>query len=111
VITPATLDITVQQNATFTLSLQLKDSTGAALNMTGYTVAAQIWTANRSNKLADLAVSWDAQALGKLTLTLAASATTKLGSDGRWDLLVTNPDGTKDYWLRGAVSTQIGYTQ
>jgi hypothetical protein len=110
-ITPATLDITVQQNATFSLSLQLKDSTGTALNMTGYTVAAQIWSAGRASKIADLAFRWDAQTLGKFTLYLTAAQTAALGADGVWDMLVTNPDGTKDYWLRGAVSTEIGYTQ
>lgn len=110
-ISPATLDVTVQQNATFSLALQFKDSTGVAMNMTGYSVAAQIWSSDRASKFSDLQFAWTSQSTGQFTLTLAATQTGKLGADGVWDLLVTNPDGTKDYWLRGKVDLVPGYTQ
>lgn len=110
-IQPAQLDLTIQQNATFSVALQFKDSTGAALNMTGYTVAAQVWSAGRSSKIADLTFAWVAQTTGQFKLSLTAAETALIGPDGVWDVLVTNPDGTKDYWLRGSVSTEIGYTK
>lgn len=110
-IQPAQLDLTIQQNATFSVALQLKDSTGTALNMTGYTVAAQVWSAGRLSKITDLTFTWTAQLTGQFKLSLTAAQTTLIGPDGVWDMLVTNPDGTKDYWLRGSVSTEVGYTQ
>jgi hypothetical protein len=111
VIQPAKFDLIIQQGATFTVSLQLKDGAGAALNMTGYTVTAQVWSAGRVSKMADLLFRWDAQTEGRFTLYLPAAQTTAVSPAGVWDMLVTNPDGTKDYWLRGSVSTEIGYTQ
>lgn len=110
-IQPAKFDLTIQQGATFSISLQLKDGAGAALNMTGYTVSAHLWTAGRLGKIAELQFRWDVQAEGRFTLYLDATQTTDVGVGGVWDMLVTNPDGTKDYWLRGSVSTEIGYTQ
>jgi hypothetical protein len=110
-ITPAAYDITIQQNATFSQAFQLKDGSGAALNMTGYSVAAQLWTANKSNKLADFVHTWTAQATGQFKLSLSASVTAMAGAGGYWDMLVTNPDGTKDYWLRGAVVLDMGFTE
>lgn len=110
-INPATYDITIQQNATFSQNFQLKDSTGAALNMTGYTVEAELWTVGKGSKLADFVVTWVSQATGIFRLSIAAATTAALGQGGYWDLLVTNPDGTKDYWLRGVATVTPGYTQ
>lgn len=110
-IAPATYNITIPQNATFSQQFQLKDGAGAAINMTGYTVQAQLWAANKASKLSDFTVTWLNQAQGSFKLTLSSAITQDIGSDGVWDLLVTNPDGTKDYWLRGAAVFDMGYTE
>jgi len=109
-IQPATYNITVPQNATYSQSFQLKDGTGAALNMTGYTVSAQLWTAGKASKIADFAFAWTAQTTGQFTLSLSAAVTAEIGASGYWDMLVTNPDGSKDYWLRGSATLNMGYT-
>jgi predicted phosphatase len=109
-VTPANLDITIEQNATFSMQCDFKDSTGVALNMNSYTVAAQLWTEAKGRKLADFTVTWVNRASGQFTISLSAAVTAALGASGYWDLLVTNPDGTKDYWLRGAATLEAGYT-
>lgn len=110
-ITPATYDIVIPQNATYSQAFQLKDATGTPLNLTGYTVAAQMWTADKNDKLADFVVTWVDRTVGKFTLSLAASITDAIGTSGVWDLLVTAADGVKDYWLRGAATLDTGYTE
>ncbi|MGI9142875.1 MAG: DUF7264 domain-containing protein [Fluviibacter sp.] len=110
-ITPGTYDIVIPQNATFSRTFQLKDGDGLPLNMTGYTVAAQVWTAGKAAKLADFTVAWVNRTAGSFTLSISAATTEAMGSPGYWDLLVTNPDGTKDYWLRGAATLETGYTE
>ena len=109
-IQPAAYNITIQQNATFSQAFQLKDGTGAALNMTGYSVSAQLWTAGKATKIADFVQTWTDQSTGQFTLSLSAAVTALVGAGGYWDMLVTNPDGTKDYWLRGAAILNMGYT-
>ena len=109
-IAPATYDITIQQGATFSKQFQLKAGDGQPLNMNGYTVDAELWTDGKGTKLADFTATWVDRAVGKFTLSLAATATAAIGQTGYWDLLVTNPDATKDYWLRGSATLVTGYT-
>lgn len=109
-IDPTTYDITIQQGATFSKQFQLKGSDGQPLDMGGYSVDAELWTEGKGVKLADFTTTWVDRSLGKFTLTISAALTTDIGQSGYWDLLVTNPDGTKDYWLRGAAKLVTGYT-
>lgn len=109
-IDPAKYDITIQQGATFSKPFQLKGSDGLPLNMNGYTVDAELWTEGKGIKLADFTPAWVDRTAGKFTLSLSAAVTTTIGQSGYWDLLVTNPDGTKDYWLRGTATLVTGYT-
>lgn len=109
-IDPAVYNLTIQQNATFSKQFQLKGSDGLPLNLTSYTVDAELWTEGRGIKLADFTVTWIDRLTGKFTLSLSAATTTTIGQPGHWDLLLTNPDGTKDYWLRGVATLETGYT-
>lgn len=109
-ITPASLDIELPQNATFSMQFQFKDSAGVNLNMNSYTIDAELWTEGKGRKLSDFTVTWIDRPNGQFKLTLAYTVTALLGASGVWDLLVTNPDGTRDYWLRGAATLALGYT-
>lgn len=110
-ITPGDYDITIQKGATFSQQFQLRDGNGNPLNMSGYAVSAQIWTIGKAQKLADFTVQWVNQAAAQFNLVLSDELTSELDADGYWDLLVSNPDGTKDYWLRGAATLDVGYSQ
>lgn len=107
---PASYNITIPQRADFSLDLQLKDSTGTPLNMTGYTVEAEIWTQNRSNLLANMVVTWTNRSIGKFNLSIPYSVTSTINSVGVWDLLVISPSGKRDYWIRGKTALSVGYT-
>ena len=82
---------------------------GAALNLTGYTVVAQIWKdEKRRVKLADLTVTYVNRATGSIKLSLTRAQTRLMASGGFWDLLVIEPGGAADYWLEGAAVLDIG---
>lgn len=114
-MTPKKYDITIPQGATFSLPLQFKDGAGVALNMTGYTVAAQVWlpgnTVGAESELTAMTVTWVDRTTGRCTLSLSAAETRAMTSDGVYDVLVTKPDTTSDYWLRGAAKLERGYTR
>lgn len=109
---PATDNIIIEQGASFSRKYALKDGTGAPLDMTGYEVEAQIWTHLKTAKLADFTVTWDNRSLGSFTLSLTPEVTRNIAKSAFWDLLITESDGvTKNYWVRGKTTVNVGYTE
>lgn len=108
---PAIYNITIQQGASFSQRFRLKDSTGAALNLTGHSVYAEVWTQLKTQKLGDFTVTWNNRAQGDFTISLTSTQTSNIDKIGYWDILVVNPDQSQDYWVRGKASLAIGYTE
>jgi hypothetical protein len=88
-------DITIEQGATFTMSLTWKDSTGSPVNITGYTARMQVRT---NYEAEDTLVSLVSPtnitlggALGTIAVTIAATATQSLQLDEAvYDLELVN---------------------
>lgn len=109
-ISPATYTLRIPQRATLEEPMTLKAG-GVALNLTGYTVLAQIWKdEKRRVKLADLTVTYVNRSLGQIKLSLTRSQTRLLDRGGFWDLLVIEPGGAADYWLEGPAVLDVGLT-
>lgn len=109
-ITPGKYDITIYQGATFEMGLQYKDSTGVPVNMSGYTVEAELWNRTGTAKLADFLHSWTTQASGAFKLRLSASVTSGITEQGQYDVMVTEPGGDKYYFLQGNAFIDLGLT-
>mgnify|MGYP003335296622 FL=1 len=75
-ITPGVYNISLQRRADYSIQLQFKDSTGTAINLTGWTVAAQVWDQGRSTKYADFTVAYTNRATGTVTISLTDDQTT-----------------------------------
>lgn len=109
-ITPGKYDITIYQGATFEMGLQYKDSTSTPVNMSGYTVEAELWNRNGTAKLTDFTHSWTAQASGAFNLRLEASVTSGITEQGQYDVMITEPGGDKYYLLQGNAFIDFGFT-
>jgi hypothetical protein len=109
-VDPARYDITIHQGATFELNLQLKDSTGAPLVMSGYTVAGKVFDRLGQTLLANFTHEWTDEALGQFKLSIAASGTAAISEDGQYDVLIAEPAGKKYYILEGAAFLNPGLT-
>lgn len=107
---PASYDITINQGATFDLLLEYKDGNGTPVNMTGYSVAAQLWNRLGTAKINDFSFSWQTQASGTFRLRLASSVTSGITEQGQYDVLVTEPSGDKFYLLQGNAFINLGFT-
>lgn len=89
-------DITIEQGATFQMSLTWKDSTGAAVNITGYTARMQVReNYEAESTLVSLTSSGGdivlGGALGTIAITIGASATQLLQLDEAvYDLELVN---------------------
>ena len=109
-IQPGRYDITLQQGATFEMTVQYKDSDGVPVNMTGYSIASKIYNRLGTAELAEFFTPWDVQASGLFKLRLPASGTVGLTEQGQYDVLITDVTGDKFYILEGTVFVNPGLT-
>lgn len=110
-IYPAYYKVVIPNQATFSQDFQFKDSLGVPINLTGYTIRADMWTEDKRHLLADFVFTWINQSIGRFNISLSETTTATMTRNGMWDLLVTNPDGTEDYWLRGPAIIAKGFTK
>ena len=110
-ISPGTYNMTVQRRADHNVQLVFKDSSSAAINFTGYTVAAQVWDESRSNKYADFAVTYTNRSTGTVDIALTDTQTATFSPDLlKYDVLLTDSNGSKEYYLEGTIFMSEGYT-
>ena len=109
-IQPGVYNITIQRRADYTVLLQFKDSNEVAINLTGWTVAAQIWSNPRTKKYADFAVEYVSRPNGQVRLSLADEITTGIPSEASYDVLLINASGLREYYLEGTVQVSEGFT-
>ena len=109
-ISPGTYNITLQRRADYSITLQFKDSTDTAINLTGWTVAAQAWNQGRTTKYADFTVTYTNRSTGTVAIALTATQTTSFPVEAYYDVLLTNASGLKEYYLEGVIYVSEGYT-
>ena len=109
-IEPATYNFEVQRRADWSPLFQFKDSSNAAINLTGYTALAQAWNSERTKKYADFAVAYTSRADGKITLSLTDAQTEWFPASMNWDLMLQNASGLREYYLEGIITVKQGYT-
>tara|TARA_R100001463_G_scaffold130234_1_gene189495 strand:+ start:196 stop:537 length:342 start_codon:yes stop_codon:yes gene_type:complete len=111
-IAPGTYDMTIQRASDHNVSITLKDSDGAAVNLNGYTVQSQVWDSGRTSKAADVTITFTNQSNGLFDWKLTDTQTTTFTADEyKYDLLLTNGSGLKEYWLEGTIYMDQGYTR
>ncbi len=110
-IQPGSYDIIIQQHGDWDITFQLKDSSGVGVNLTGYTIEAEIWTEYKQSKLADFGITYVDRSIGKFMLTLTDAVTATLPESGYYDVRVIEPSGLAYYWVRGRAVVETGYTE
>lgn len=111
-IAPGTYDMTIQRASDHSIDMTLKDSTSSAVNLTGYTVSSQVWDEERTVKAADATVTVTGASSGAFTWKLTDTQTALLTADEyKYDILLTNPSGDKEYWVEGTIYMSQGYTR
>ena len=111
-IIPGKKNFTVDRRADFPIKLTFKDSTGSAINLTGYTVAAQVYDESRSTKYADWTVAYTDRTNGIVDISLIRYCIQQLLLQDIlfYDVLLTEPGGSKNYYLEGKLFISEGYT-
>lgn len=110
-VQPGQFNITdLQRRADYDIQLQFKDANGNPVDLTGWTVYAQVWNQGRTTKYADWAVTYTNRSIGSVSLALTDTQTETLPDECQWDVLLENPAGLRNYWLEGIVYVSEGYT-
>jgi hypothetical protein len=110
-VIPGKKNFTVQRRADFPLRLSFKDSTGSAINLTGFTVAAQVYDDSRTTKYADFTVTYTNRAGGIVDISLSDTDTANFTPEIlKYDVLLTDGSGNKEYYLEGTLFISEGYT-
>ena len=110
-ITPGTYNITVQRRADHDIQLVFKDSTNSAINLTGYTVAAQVWDKDRKVKFADWGITYTNRSGGIVDIKLTDTQTDNFHVGTlKYDVKLTEPSGDEYYYIRGNLNVSEGYT-
>jgi hypothetical protein len=109
-VAPGTYNISLQRRADYYVTLQFKDAAGTAIDLTGWTVAAQAWDKTRTTKYADFAVDYTDRAAGTVKISLTDEQTALLPNEAYYDVLLTDTANVKEYYLEGIIYVSEGYT-
>ena len=110
-ISPGTYNMTIQRRSDHSVDFQLIDSNSVNVNITGYTVASQVWNEERTSKVADATITVTSASGGAFTWKLTDTQTSIfLLSTYKYDILLINPSGDKEYWVEGTITMSEGYT-
>ena len=105
-------NIFIDQGATFTTTVTVTDSNGDAVNLSGYSVAAQIRKTFLSSSATAFTASISNASSGESTISLTDTQTTALEA-GRfvYDVLITASGGTKTRVVEGQVTVNPSVTR
>ena len=96
-IEPGIYNFTLQRRSDHTIPLVFKDSNNAAINLTGFTVAAQVWEETRTTKFADFAVTYTDRSAGSVSITLTDVQTATFTPDLlKYDVLLIDAGDLKN---------------
>ena len=110
-IQPGTYNFTLQRRSDHSIPLLFKDGNDAAIDLTGYTVEAQVWEETRTTKYADFTTTYTDRPAGSVSIALTDVQTaTFTPSILFYDVLLTEPGGSKNYYLEGKLFISEGYT-
>jgi hypothetical protein len=109
-VQPGTYNFTLQRRADHNVTLQFKDSNNAAIDLTGWTVAAQAWNKARTEKHADFSVTYTNRNTGTVEIGLTSTQTASFPNEAYYDVLLTDNNGLKEYYLEGLIFVSEGYT-
>ena len=110
-ISPGTYNMTIQRRSDHSIQLIFKDSNNAAINLSGFTVAAQVWEETRTTKYADFSVSYTDRSAGSVSITLTDTQTATFTPEIlKYDVLLIDGAGAKQYYLECTIFVSEGYT-
>ena len=81
-------------------------------NLTGFTIAAQVWDKERTGKFADFSVSIPTPSNGTFFISLTRTQTaTFTPNELHYDVKLKDPSDKQEYYVAGIIFVKEGYTE
>ena len=110
-IIAGTYDFTVQRRSDHTESIRITDSNDDPVDLSGSTIAAQVWDKERTGKYADFTVAYTNRTNGEFEISLTHVQTLQFTpNELSYDVLLLNPSGKREYYIEGTIFVSEGYT-
>ena len=110
-VVAGTYDFTVQRRSDHAEPFRITDSNDNPVNLSGYTIAAQVWNKDRTGKYADFTVAYTNRTNGEFEISLTDVQTTQFTlNELSYDVLLLNPSGKREYYVEGTIFVSEGYT-
>ena len=110
-VSPGVYNMTIQRRTDHSIQLVFKDSNNDAIDLTGFTVEAQVWEETRTTKFADWTVTYTNRNTGTVDIALTDTQTATFTPNLlKYDVLLTDASGLKEYYLEGDIFMSEGYT-
>lgn len=105
-------ELFVEQYADFSTTVNVEDSNGDAINLSGYSAASQIRKSYYSSTADNFTATVTGTANGEVTISMTSANTANM-SPGRYlyDLVITSPAGAKTRVVEGIVTILPGVTK
>lgn len=105
-------EILVEQGATFSTTVNVEDTAGAAINLFGYSASSQMRKSFYATSNTIITSTITGNANGEITLSITSANTANL-TPGRqvFDLLITAPSGIKTRVIEGIIVVSPGVTK
>mgnify|MGYP003352637453 CR=1 FL=1 len=105
-------NLVIDQGATFSTTINVEDTNGVAVNLSGYTANSQIRKSYYSTTANSFTATVTGTANGEITISMTAANTANL-NPGRYlyDLLITAPDATKTRVVEGIIVVSPSITK
>ena len=111
-VNPGLRNFTLQRaadwNEEYVLSSTQANGSIVPMDLTGFTIEAEAWDKERECKYADFSVTStaDNRAVGKFFLTLTDEQTLNFPDELYYDVMLTNTDGLKEYYVKGKITVE-----
>lgn len=109
-VEPGIYNFEVRRRADFSVLLQFKDGDGDPIVLTGYTVDAEVWDEYGNKKYADFGIDYTDRLNGQVTISLSDTDTAGFPDESYYDVLLIDPSGQRNYYLKGKITATQGYT-
>ena len=115
-IIAAVKDFDVARGSDFPLTLTFRDGNSNLINLTGYTVDAEVYSETsdgfRDTKYADWAITYTSRTGGVVDIALTDTQTATFNKhELKYDVQLTQPNGQKFQYLRGTLFINEGYSE
>ena len=105
-------ELLIEQGASFSTTVNVEDTAGAAIDLTSYTAASQMRKSYYSSTYSAISSAITGTANGEITLSMTSANTANL-APGRYvfDLVITAPTTIKTRVVEGIIVVSPGVTQ